>query len=545
VTPDSRKYSAFYLLLGVVYLGGLLVPLMNNDSAHHATIALHMHLTGDYASLVTQGKAYLDKPHLLFWLAAGGYRLLGVSTLAFKLPSLLFSVLGVYATYRLGRLLYSRDVGRLAALILASSLAFILANNDVRMDALLTAAIVFAIWQLAEFVEYRRWRNLLLGGLGLALGFATKGMIGVAMPGIAIFVHLLYRRDWRGLFDPRWLVLALITLVCATPVLWAYFQQFGADGVRFILWSQNFERLAGARFGSAGASDPLFFFHTFVWAFLPWCLLGAAAVWSRGRELIDARLRPVAGQEMLTLGTIVAMFAIISSSGFKLPHYLNILLPLFSVLLAAWLAPRMAQPAARGVWIAQGLVWALMALLALAISGWAFPVANVAVGAGALLLAAAGVWLARPERGMARLVLASVAAAVVFNYLQNFNFYPQLLRYQAGNNLAAAARAQALDLSQIGYLEGFTRANSFDFYTGRLTPAVSLDALKASPAPALIYTSDAGREAIAAAGLRVEELASNPEFRVTRLNVRFLDPRRREETLSRHYLLRVDGGGNR
>lgn len=545
MTPDSRKYSVFYLLLGVVYLGGLLVPLMNNDSAHHATIALHMHLTGDYASLVTQDKAYLDKPHLLFWLAAGAYRLLGVSTLAFKLPSLLFSVLGAYATYRLGRLLYSREVGRLAALILASSLVFVLANNDVRMDAVLTAAIVFAIWQLAEFVEYRRWSNLVLGGFGLALGFATKGMIGVAMPAIAIFVHLLYRRDWRGLFDPRWLLLALITLVFATPVLWAYYQQFGADGVKFILWSQNFERLAGARFGSAGASDPLFFFHTFVWAFLPWCLLGAAAVWSRGRELIATGLRPVAGQEMLTLGTIVAMFAIISSSGFKLPHYLNILLPLFSVLLAAWLAPRMAQPAGRGAWIAQTLVWALMGLLALAIASWAFPIESVAVGAGALLLAAAGGWVARSERGMARLVLASVAVAVVFNYLQNFNFYPQLLRYQAGNNLAAAARTQALDLSQIGYLEGFTRANSFDFYTGRLTPAVSLDALKVSPAPALIYTSDAGREAIVAAGLRVEELASNPEFRVTRLNVRFLDPRRRAETLSRHYLLRVSGGGNR
>lgn len=543
MTSDFRKYSAFFLLLGVVYLGGLLVPLMNNDSAHHATIALHMHLTGDYASLMTQGNAYLDKPHLLFWLAAGAYRLLGVSTLAFKLPSLLFSVLGVYATYRLGRLLYSRDVGWLAALILASSLAFILANNDVRMDAVLTAAIVFAIWQLAEFAEYRRWRNLLLGGFGLALGFATKGMIGVAMPAIAIFVHLLYRRDWRALFDPRWLVLALVTLGFAMPVLWAYHQQFGADGVKFILWSQNFERLAGGRFGSAGASDPLFFFHTFVWAFLPWCVLGAVAVWAHGRALVAARLRPVDGQEMLTLGMIVVMFAIISASGFKLPHYLNILLPLFSVLLAAWLAPRMSQPAGRGAWAAQAGVWGLMGLLALAINAWAFPLASLAVAAGALLLAAVGLWLARSGHGMARLVLASLAVAVVFNYLQNFNFYPHLLRYQAGNNLAAAVHAQGLEVARIAYLEGFARANSFDFHTARLTPPVSLDALRTSRTPALVYTSEPGREAIVAAGLGVEVLASNPDFRVTRLNARFLDPRQREETLSKHYILRVSGGG--
>lgn len=263
---DPRKYAGLCVLLSVVYLGGLWVPLMNNDSAHHASIALRMYLTGDYASLVVQGGDYLDKPHLLFWLAAGAYHLFGVTTLAFKFPSLLFSVLAVYSTFRLGRLLYSNEAGRLAALILASSLAFILANNDVRMDALLTATIVFAIWQLAEYVDARRWPNLVLAGLGLALGFATKGMIGVAMPGIAVLVHLVHRRDWRGLFNPAWLVLAFITLCFAAPVLLAYYRQFGTEGVKFILWSQNFERLAGERFGSAGGSDPLFFFHTFLWA---------------------------------------------------------------------------------------------------------------------------------------------------------------------------------------------------------------------------------------------------------------------------------------
>ncbi|SIR57780.1 4-amino-4-deoxy-L-arabinose transferase [Aromatoleum tolulyticum] len=539
VTPDSRNLYGFYLLLGVVYLGGLCVPLMNNDSAHHATIALHMHLTGDYASLVTQGEPYLDKPHLLFWLAAGAYKLLGVTTLAFKLPSLLFSVLGVYATYGLGRVLYSREVGRVAALILASSLAFILANNDVRMDAVLTAAIALSIWQLAEFATYRRWRNLVLAALGLALGFATKGMIGVAMPAIAIFVHLLYRRDWRGLFDPRWLVLALLTLVLATPVLWAYHRQFGIDGVKFILWSQNFERLSGGRFGTAGGSDPLFFFHTFVWAFLPWSLLGAAAVWARGRELVAARLRPVPGQEMLTLGTIAVMFGIISSSGFKLPHYLNILLPLFAVLLASWLVPRMRAPAPRGAKLAQGLVWALMGVLALAFNAWAFPLDRVAVGAGAVALALAGVVLARPAQGMARLVFASVVVAAVFNFLQNFNFYPQLLRYQAGNNLALALQARGIDVGGVRHFGA--RANSFDFYTGQLAQPVTLDELKATRGAVLVYAGDAGRKAIEEAGLRVEELAASPEFRVTRLSIRFLDPRRREETLSRHYVLRVSG----
>jgi hypothetical protein len=49
---------------------------MNNNAAHHANIALHMYLTNDYVNLIDQGKDYLDKPHLLFWLAALSYHVL-------------------------------------------------------------------------------------------------------------------------------------------------------------------------------------------------------------------------------------------------------------------------------------------------------------------------------------------------------------------------------------------------------------------------------------------------------------------------------------
>lgn len=538
---DPRKDLILCLMLAVVYGGGLFVPLMNNDSGHHAGIALHMFLSGDYASLITQGEPYLDKPHLLFWLVSASYHLFGVTTFAFKFPSLLFSMLAVYATYRLARLLYSAEAGRIAAMVLASSLAFVLANNDVRMDAVLTASIALAIWQLAEYAHGRRWANLILASLGLALGFATKGMIGVAMPAIAIFLHLLYRREWRVLFDPRWLVLILLTVAFASPVLWAYHSQFGMEGVKFILWSQNFERLAGARFGNAGSDDPLFFVHTYLWAFLPWSLLGAAAIWSSLRKTLAARLRPLAGQEMLTLGTIVVMFGIISASGFKLPHYLNILLPLLSVQLGAWLAARQEGGDGRGLRYAQYAACGLMALLAAGIHGWAFPIGEAGVWLGLVVLAVLGALRVRASAGKERLLAASVVCAVLFNFLQNFNFYPQLLEYQAGNRLAAAARSQGLDLSAIRFLQGHGRANSFDFYIGRLTPPIDIGALRSPDAATLIYTSQPGLAAIRAAGLSVEVLAENVDFRVTRLNVNFLDPQRRAQTLGHHYLLRVAG----
>ena len=53
---------------------------MDNDSAHHATIALRMHLTGDYVNLIDNENDYLDKPHLHFWLCALSYKIFGVTT---------------------------------------------------------------------------------------------------------------------------------------------------------------------------------------------------------------------------------------------------------------------------------------------------------------------------------------------------------------------------------------------------------------------------------------------------------------------------------
>src|SRR5215218_8959017 len=158
LTP--QQYLLSFLLLFVVYTIGLFVPLMDNDAAHHATIALHMYLTGDYVNLIDHGQDYLDKPHLHFWLAALSYHLFGVTAFAYKFPSFLFTIVGTYATYRLGTLLYNSEVGKLAALIVASAFAYILSNTDVRMDAILTACVAIATWQLVAWVQEKKFFNV-------------------------------------------------------------------------------------------------------------------------------------------------------------------------------------------------------------------------------------------------------------------------------------------------------------------------------------------------------------------------------------------------
>ena len=87
------------------------------------------------------------------------------------------------------------------------------------------------------------------------------------------------------------------------PVVYCYYLQFdlhpektirgmtNISGVEFILWKQNTERLEGTNFG-AGQKDYFFYFHTMLWAFLPWCIITYYAIGSRLKELWKVKFKP-------------------------------------------------------------------------------------------------------------------------------------------------------------------------------------------------------------------------------------------------------------
>jgi hypothetical protein len=70
-------------------------------------------------------------------------------------------------------------------------------------------------------------------------------------------------------------------------------------------------------------------------------------------------------------------------------------------------------------------------------------------------------------------------------------------------------------------------------------PTLGLDELGRMARPVVVYVSAAGRERITAAGLPVIELAQSPDYRVTRPDLRFLDPAQRATRLETAYLLMV------
>lgn len=558
ISNSSRRpaliLGLFGLLLAAVFILGVIVPIFDHDGGFNALIGLRMYLTGDYVNLVDHGEDYLDKPHLLFWLSALGDALLGVGTLAYKLPSLILGIPGVYATYRLGKRLYSAPVGGNAALILVTSFAFVLAQNDVRMDALLLSFIITATWLLYEFSLTRGTLWLVGGSLALALAFATKGLSGVFVPVVAVAAQVLYSRNWGFLRSFRWLWAVVLFFLFSSPVLYSYYLQFdlhpekiirgtsGHSGLAFILFYQNIERMEGGSWGSAGKSDPFFFFHTLLWALLPWGLLAYWAVFKKGVSLIREGFIYARGREIMTLATIVVMFILLSLSNFKLPHYLNILFPFFAILIAAQLQKTTGFTEQRWLLGTQKFVALVMVAAVLFINVYLFPVKDWWVGVlalGALVLLGRE-WVASSP-WLEKLLGVSAAAAIFASLLMNGNFYPQILSFQSGMPLANKVKELRIAPQDIRYYHW--DSYTFDYYSAFFYDTIQTNQLKSSENLWLVGPEKDITQAMDSMRVQAGKSYVFPHFRISRLNAKFLNPATRLAACDRIVLVQINPSG--
>jgi 4-amino-4-deoxy-L-arabinose transferase-like glycosyltransferase len=510
------------LCLGVLLnLSGLGGTLADTDATQYATVARTMAESGNFVELVSEGRDWLDKPHLPFWLTALSFRLFGVGTVAYKLPALLFWALALLYTYRYAQHLYSRTVARLAVLLLLPAYHLVLSNNDVRAEPYLTGLIIGSLYHLVRAHERRFSAHLVWGALLAAGAVMTKGIFVLTAPGAGLALHWALHRQWREFIHPRWWVALLLVGVFILPELYCLHQQFdlhpekvvfgqtGVSGLRFFFWDSQVGRFFNT--GPIRArGEPFFFLHTSLWAFLPWSLLLYASVLF---TLVSGRVRAMGQREFFTSGAAAGLFLLFSLSGFQLPHYTNILVPFFSILVASWLVALEGEGARRAIWRVQLGVCGVLVLLALGLL-WAFRPPHALVGAAWVVLLAAAALRLFPDGGVAHAVGRSFGVALAFSSTLNLFFFPALLTYQAGSEAARVVNQQPA--LRVGMYE--TNAYSFEFYTRARVERWDLTALKeaASAGPVHFYLPEEAAQGVREAGLAVRPLGVFGHFRISK-----------------------------
>jgi 4-amino-4-deoxy-L-arabinose transferase-like glycosyltransferase len=554
LSPAARVEAGVALLVLVVLAAGLFFPdLMEGDATQDAVMAMRMHDAGDWVNLIRNGEDYLDKPHLLFWSAMLGYRLFGVHDWSYRLASVLVVVLGAWATYRLARRLHGETAGRIAGLVFVTAQAILLGCHDVRMDALLTGFTAFAIWQLVRWLETDDVRSAVLGGGGLALAVSAKGMVAVAVAGVCLLFFVAGRGLWRRLWSWKVAVGIASFAIVLSPVLVAYYLQFdlhpekvvngrtGVSGVRFILFGQSVDRFTGGK-GTAAAGEPLFFIHTVAWAFLPWTVFLFAAWLDRASDLLRRGRAAFRDREQLTFLGPLAILVVLSFSRFKLPHYVNVLLPILAVLTAGFIvdASRDARRIGR-FRVAQAVIVAAVVALAVVVNGWSFPIQRGWVLASALVLLAVVGLSFRVRDPVQRAWVPSAVAILAANFVLDTNYYPRLGELQPGRHLAA--RLEAMGAADAYFVQ--EAYQPVQFYARRLFPVVDLARVERERSDGkrvVLVVGEAGLGRVRAAGLAHEVAYEAPSCPVLKKVYRLLNPRTRARYCRKAYVLEVPPG---
>ncbi|WP_338488379.1 glycosyltransferase family 39 protein [Pseudomonas trivialis] len=336
----TRPVPLLLLLAGLLFFFALgNHELQGSTEARVAGIAMAMHLDNDWVVPRLFQEPFLEKPPLSLWLDAGAIRLFGASTGAVRLASAfagLFSVMLLYGMLRtFGR---PKTLAFSAALILATMASYWGNVRGVGEDSLLSLGVTTALLAFYQAVRPDRegsstWAWALFAA-GMVIATLSKGVLGLAMPGIVIFVYLVS----ISLMDKRlsigdWLKPALFTLLALVPLMiWLgfLFQRDGMQAVGEVLLTNSVGRFSGS-FVEAGHYEPFYYYLVKLpEAFLPWNILVYLGLWHFRKSLVRNRYR------LFFSVWLVAQFTLLTLASSKRTVYLMALTPAAAVLAAEY-----------------------------------------------------------------------------------------------------------------------------------------------------------------------------------------------------------------
>ncbi len=562
--------------LAVVYFAGMFLDVMDVDTAQYALISREIAQNFNFLQVTERGNDYLDKPPLLFWLSALAYLVFGVSSFTYRIFPVISTLIGVYSTYRLGKLYYGDKAGKLAGWFLASCQAYFLMNHDVRTDTMLTNSVIFALWQICEYRQNPKLAYIFGGFTGIAFAMLAKGPIGLMVPVLALGTDFILKREWKWFFRVEWLLGLVIVLLWLSPMMYGLYLQFdtqpekitngvkGASGLYFYFWKQSFGRITGEN-SWKDDSDSFFFVHTFLWTFLPWAFFFLPALFTALRDVFKQNLYLKSHQEALTLGGFLFPFVVLSMSHYKLPHYINILLPLASIQAGRYAVLLLDKAENKHflnilIGFQNFTVFAVWLILGILVGYCFFPqtiLQNIfAVIAISCLVFILYFYFKLAKNELEKLVLPSLFSIIGVNFMLNVYVYPAIFPYQTGKAVALFAQEKNISPKDIWvYVNGEDGAiypHTLDFYSKETIKGEAknwgemeniakkiIQNKKSHKNILYVYADKKAMEQILASDFNKEVVGKFQRFPVTQLTPMFLDPKTRHFELRDIYLIKV------
>jgi hypothetical protein len=197
-----------------------------------AVVAMSMLNSGNWILPVNNGVDLAFKPPFFHWcIAAFSLLLGGVSEFTSRLPSAIAFIITVVSTFVFFAKRSDQKTGLIAAFITLTSFELHRAGFNCRVDMVLTACTVCAIYQLYAWYERGLKGMPWLAILCMSLGTLTKGPVGIIIPCLAAGIFMLVQRVnfWKLLL--RGLLVIIFSMIL--PACW-YYAAYRQGGDNFL-----------------------------------------------------------------------------------------------------------------------------------------------------------------------------------------------------------------------------------------------------------------------------------------------------------------------
>lgn len=329
IKKDISLLTIFFGIAFFQFLGRM--PLYEPDEGRYAEIPREMLEHGDFITPFLDYVKYFEKPPLHYWLNALSFTIFGQNEFAARFPGALMGFLTVLLTYHVGRKLFCRPAGVLAALILGTSIGFLIQARlditDMTLTCALTAALSFFILA-AQAGEPRKALYYHLFYICVALAVLAKGLIGIVFPGAIIFFYLLIIRRWRLLGEMRLATGIPLFFLVAAPWFIAVSWR-NPEFARFFFIHEHFERFLTK---VHGRYKPFWYFvPVLAGTMLPWSLFIPSAMKGVWKERLSSE-----GERRLYLALwALLIFLFFSESDSKLIPYILPVFPPLALLMGS------------------------------------------------------------------------------------------------------------------------------------------------------------------------------------------------------------------
>jgi len=279
-----------------------------------------------------RGASQLELPPLTYWLAAACHRFERLPPeLAYRLPSTLAAMLGLWFTFVLGRALFDGRIGFLAVGIQASTYLYFRKAGWLDDDLLFAVSCQLALsgFALAARKDARRFWPV-LAWIGLAAGALAKSvLLAFGLVFGTLLFYLFFGGGTalvkRGFSRIRSLTGMAIFLLLTVP--W-YAVAVGREGSTFFdshFVVQHFGRLTGS---APDSGPPYYYLIALFIGFLPWSLFLPLG-------LLHGKDRLGRDGERLTFVWVVFTLVALTIASSKKPEYALVIWPALSLLVSA------------------------------------------------------------------------------------------------------------------------------------------------------------------------------------------------------------------